>query len=223
MFGDVWSWAGSPRKTGKNIGIDPQRIHIQLGSRLRDAQYWTQIGSFSPDEIAVRLHHGLVAIHPFPNGNGRHARLMADLLIAQLGHCRAHHDRHPAPGLAELDVAQRMVLRYIRPDMTTVEVAIVAANRPKPMFMPPCWSSIADPFTLLRAQRQNQAGSGKFRTDSTDRRSALAFNPQACRGSGSRVVHRPRIPWQDQAGSCACLPAREPCVPVPRRGPWPVL
>ena len=85
MFGDVWSWAGSPRKTGKNIGIDPQRIHIQLGSLLRDAQYWPQLGSFSPDEIAVRLHHGLVAIHPFPNGNGRHARLMADLLIAQLG------------------------------------------------------------------------------------------------------------------------------------------
>ena len=85
MFGDVWSWAGSTRKTGKNIGIDPQQIHIQLGALLRDAQYWTQHGSFSSDEIAVRLHHGLVAIHPFPNGNGRHARLMADLLIAQLG------------------------------------------------------------------------------------------------------------------------------------------
>lgn len=85
MFGDVWSWAGSTRKTGKNIGIDPQQIHIQLGGLLRDTRYWTQHGSFSPDEIAVRLHYGLVAIHPFSNGNGRHARLMADLLIAQLG------------------------------------------------------------------------------------------------------------------------------------------
>lgn len=85
MFGDVWSWAGLTRKTGKNIGVDPQQVHIQLGGLLRDARYWTQHGSFSPDEIAVRLHHGLVAIHPFPNGNGRHARLMADLLIAQLG------------------------------------------------------------------------------------------------------------------------------------------
>ncbi len=85
MFGDVWSWAGSVRKTGKNIGIDPQQIHLQLGGLLRDAQYWIEHGSFSPDEIAARLHHGLVAIHPFPNGNGRHARLMADLLIAQLG------------------------------------------------------------------------------------------------------------------------------------------
>ncbi len=85
MFGDVWSWAGSVRKTGKNIGIDPQQIHLQLGGLLRDVQYWIEHGSFSPDEIAVRLHHGVVAIHPFPNGNGRHARLMADLLIARLG------------------------------------------------------------------------------------------------------------------------------------------
>lgn len=85
MFGDVWSWAGSIRKTGKNIGIDPQHIHLQLGGLLRDVQYWIEQVSFSPDEIAVRLHHGLVAIHPFPNGNGRHARLMADLIIVRLG------------------------------------------------------------------------------------------------------------------------------------------
>lgn len=85
MFGDVWSWAGSTRKTGKNIGIDPVQIHIQLGGLLRDARYWMDHESFPPDEIAVRLHHGLVAIHSFPNGNGRHARLTADLLIVQLG------------------------------------------------------------------------------------------------------------------------------------------
>lgn len=85
MFGDVWSWAGSTRKTGKNIGIDPVQIHVQLGGLLRDARYWLEHESFPPDEIAVRLHHGLVAIHPFPNGNGRHARLMADLLIVQRG------------------------------------------------------------------------------------------------------------------------------------------
>jgi len=84
MFGDVWSWAGSVRKTEKNIGIDPQQIHLQLGGLLRDVQYWIEHRSFSPDEIAVRLHHGVVAINPFPNGNGRLARLMADLLIARL-------------------------------------------------------------------------------------------------------------------------------------------
>jgi len=85
MFGDVWAWAGSVRRTGKNIGIDPHLIHLHLGSLLRDARYWIENGSFLPDEIAIRLHHGLVAIHPFPNGNGRHARLMADLLIARSG------------------------------------------------------------------------------------------------------------------------------------------
>ena len=85
MFGDVWSWAGSTRKTGKNIGIDPVQIHVQLGGLLRDSRYWMGHDSFPLDDIAIRLHHGLVAIHPFPNGNGRHARLMADLLIAELG------------------------------------------------------------------------------------------------------------------------------------------
>jgi Fic-DOC domain mobile mystery protein B len=85
MFADVWAWAGSTRRTGKNIGIDPQMIHIQLGGLLRDARYWIEHQSYPPDEIAVRLHHGIVAIHPFPNGNGRHARLMADLLIGKLG------------------------------------------------------------------------------------------------------------------------------------------
>lgn len=85
MFGDVWAWAGSTRRTGKNIGIEPQQIHVQLGGLLRNARYWIEHQSFSPDEIALRLHHGLVAIHPFPSGNGRHARLIADLLIMELG------------------------------------------------------------------------------------------------------------------------------------------
>ena len=85
MLGDVWSWAGTTRRTGKNIGIDPHLIHLQLGGLLRNTHYWVEQRSYPPDEIAVRLHHGLVAIHPFPNGNGRHARLMTDLLIRQLG------------------------------------------------------------------------------------------------------------------------------------------
>lgn len=85
MFGDVWSWAGSFRRTGKNIGVDPVQIGVQLGGLLRDVRYWVDHDAFPSDEIAIRLHHGLVAIHPFPNGNGRHARLMADMLIAKLG------------------------------------------------------------------------------------------------------------------------------------------
>lgn len=85
MFGDVWTWAGTRRNTGKNIGVDPTQIYIRLGGLLADARYWVQASTYPPDQIAIRLHHGLVFIHPFPNGNGRHARLMADLLIRQLG------------------------------------------------------------------------------------------------------------------------------------------
>ncbi len=85
MFGDVWTWAGTRRNIGKNIGVDPPQIYIRLGGLLADARYSIQDSVFLPDEIAVRLHHGLVFIHLFPNGNGRHARLMADLAIAQLG------------------------------------------------------------------------------------------------------------------------------------------
>lgn len=85
MFGDVWTWAGTRRTTDKNIGIDPTQIYIRLGGLLVDVRFWIQDSVSPPDEIAIRLHHGLVFIHPFPNGNGRHARQMGDLLIAQLG------------------------------------------------------------------------------------------------------------------------------------------
>ncbi len=85
MFGDVWTWAGTRRNTGKNIGVDPTQIYMRLGDLLTDARFWIQDSLYPPDEIAIRLHHGLVFIHPFPNGNGRHARQMGDLLIAQLG------------------------------------------------------------------------------------------------------------------------------------------
>lgn len=85
MFGNVWTWAGSNRRTDKNIGVDPKETYIRLGGLLRDARYWVEERVHSPDEIAIRIHHGLVAIHPFPNGNGRHARLIADLLIARFG------------------------------------------------------------------------------------------------------------------------------------------
>lgn len=85
MFGEVWNWAGTYRRTGKNIGIDASRIAVEMPPMLDDVCYWVEHETFSPEEIAVRLHHRLTAIHPFPNGNGRHARLMADLLIERLG------------------------------------------------------------------------------------------------------------------------------------------
>jgi Fic-DOC domain mobile mystery protein B len=84
MFGDVWRWAGTLRRSEVNIGIDAYHIPTELPLVLEDVGYWIEHKTYPSDEIAVRLHHRLVLIHPFPNGNGRHARLMADLLIERL-------------------------------------------------------------------------------------------------------------------------------------------
>ena len=84
MFGNVWKWAGEFRRSGKNIGIDWRTIRPALKDLLEDAKGWIEFGSYPPDEIAARFHHRLVSIHPFANGNGRHARLMADLLLVHV-------------------------------------------------------------------------------------------------------------------------------------------
>jgi len=88
MFGETWKWVGQFRKSDKNIGIDWHKISVELKKLLDDAHYQIEHASYSSDEIAVRFHHRLVFIHPFPNGNGRHARLMADLLAEKLGQLR---------------------------------------------------------------------------------------------------------------------------------------
>ena len=85
MFGDVWEWAGTFRTTERNIGVGAYHIAVELAGLLSDIRYWIEHETFQPDEIAIRFHHRLVAIHPFPNGNGRHARLATDLLIERLG------------------------------------------------------------------------------------------------------------------------------------------
>ncbi|HEY1605041.1 MAG TPA: mobile mystery protein B [Allosphingosinicella sp.] len=86
MFGRVWSWAGEySREKNRRIGSDSVMIPLDLRQLLGDTHYWVEKGTYSPDEIAVRFHHRLVLIHPFPNGNGRHGRLAADLLITRLG------------------------------------------------------------------------------------------------------------------------------------------
>ena len=85
MFGDVWRWAGNFRTTERNLGIPYHDIPVALRQLLDDVKAWIQYNSYPPDEIAVRFHHRFVLIHPFPNGNGRHSRLMADLLVMQLG------------------------------------------------------------------------------------------------------------------------------------------
>jgi Fic-DOC domain mobile mystery protein B len=80
MFDQTWKWAGRYRKTEKNIGIPFYQISESLAALLGNARYWLENETFWPDEIAIRFHHRLVFIHPFANGNGRHARLMADVL-----------------------------------------------------------------------------------------------------------------------------------------------
>jgi Fic-DOC domain mobile mystery protein B len=89
MFGEVWRWAGEFRRSGKNIGVDRLQIPIELRKLRDDVRAWLEYGSYPPDEIAARFHHRLVAIHPFANGNGRHARTVTDLLLVQrLGRSR---------------------------------------------------------------------------------------------------------------------------------------
>lgn len=88
MFGETWSWAGNFRKSNKNIGVDWQQISVKLRNLLNDTQYQIEHATYPADEIAARFHHRLVLIHPFPNGNGRHARMMADLLVQKLGQPR---------------------------------------------------------------------------------------------------------------------------------------
>ena len=94
MFDKTWKWAGTFRHTGKNIGIAWPQIPIQIQELCDDVKYQLAHNIFSKDEIAIRLHHRLAWIHPFPNGNGRHARLMADILIIQQGSPRFSWGMH---------------------------------------------------------------------------------------------------------------------------------
>jgi len=85
MFDQTWKWAGEYRRTEKNIGVPVHEIRERLMVLSGDVRYWIENGTYSPDEMAVRFHHRLTLIHPFPNGNGRHARLIADILLIKLG------------------------------------------------------------------------------------------------------------------------------------------
>ena len=85
MFGEVWTWAGDYRTSNKNLGAEHGMIVPRLYEVFEQIGYWVDHKTFPPDEIAVRFHHGLVVVHPFPNGNGRWSRLMGDVLAVRLG------------------------------------------------------------------------------------------------------------------------------------------
>ena len=84
MYGNVWAWAGDFRKTNKNLGIDKWQISTALNALINDTLYWVEHNTFPPDEIAIRFKHRIVSIHCFPNGNGRHSRLMADVIVDKI-------------------------------------------------------------------------------------------------------------------------------------------
>ena len=81
MYGDVWKWAGEFRKSDKNIGIKWTQIGTELKTLIDDTKYWIENKTYSTEEIAIRFNHRIVAIHCFPNGNGRHSRMMADIIM----------------------------------------------------------------------------------------------------------------------------------------------
>lgn len=85
MFNGVWKWAGRYRKTERNLGWEVHRLTEGVYNAFADAQVWLDHETYPLHEVAVRLHHQLVVVHPWPNGNGRHARLMADVVVAARG------------------------------------------------------------------------------------------------------------------------------------------
>ncbi|MFK7031605.1 mobile mystery protein B [Flavobacterium oreochromis] len=109
MYGDVWKWAGTFRKSEKNIGIKSYYIAIQLKQLLDDALFWFNNNTYSKEETAIRFKHKLVSIHCFPNGNGRHSRLMADLIVQKL-----YKDNYFTWGNSNLITANEMREKYIK-------------------------------------------------------------------------------------------------------------
>jgi len=98
MFGKTWSWAGSFRKSNKNIGVEWYVITSDLSILMDDVLYQAKNSVYPAGELAVRFHHRLVSIHLFPNGNGRHARLMADILLLSQGESRFPWGKTPTSG-----------------------------------------------------------------------------------------------------------------------------
>lgn len=84
MFDMTWEWAGTFRKSDKNIGCHWKQVSLKLAQLFGNTRWWIDDHSFLADEIAARFHRDLVWIQPYPNGNGRHARLMADTLLIGL-------------------------------------------------------------------------------------------------------------------------------------------
>lgn len=87
MFGGIWNWAGKYRQVNLNIGITWSQIPEQITVLCDDFVFWNTTQSAMPIlEVAARLQNRLTHIHPFKNGNGRHARLITDIFLRSQDH-----------------------------------------------------------------------------------------------------------------------------------------
>ncbi len=111
MFSKVWTWAGTFRLSGKNIGVDSFQMRTELHKLFEDVRYLIAKNTFDADEIAIRFHHRLVWIHLFPNGNGRHARLMTDLLLKENLHKSAFTW---GSNMGSIDIARKAYIKALR-------------------------------------------------------------------------------------------------------------
>lgn len=119
MFCNVWKWAGSHRTSGKNIGVNAYKIPTEMRQLVDDCRYWIENDTYGPDEVGARFHHRLVSIHPYPNGNGRHARLAADLLLISLG--RERFSWGGANLLDPTETRQRYIAALVEADGHNIE------------------------------------------------------------------------------------------------------
>ena len=112
MLGEVWRWAGEFRKSEKNIGVSWIKIGMELKVLLDDTLYWINHETYPPDEIAIRFKHRLVNIHCFPNGNGRHSRIMADIIIESVLNCPVFSWNHS--NMVKADETRKLYITAIR-------------------------------------------------------------------------------------------------------------
>lgn len=108
MFGSIWEWGGQYRRHNTLPGIEWPRISEEILKLCGDFAYWDKIRPMAPLEIAAYLHHRLVWIHPFANGNGRHARLITDIFF-----CSCEHPLPKWPQIHRMPHGDGIRIRYI--------------------------------------------------------------------------------------------------------------
>jgi Fic-DOC domain mobile mystery protein B len=110
MFGNVWAWAGKPRTCQTNLGCQPHDIEVEVVNLAADVAYWGKDQATLLDDAAL-LHHRAVKIHPFLNGNGRWARMLANVWLRRHG---VRPTEWPEPQMGEVSPAREEYLAAIK-------------------------------------------------------------------------------------------------------------